>query len=105
MIRPEKATTCRIGSCFRQEGVWLTTQSCLERVPITWNHVIEKDSLKIKELEHVLMRHRIYPMSKYRKSRATFSGHALGGSCCRQSPGSVALVLGVGGRDEILEPS
>jgi hypothetical protein len=23
------------------------------------------------------MRHRIYPMSKYRKSRATFSGHAL----------------------------
>jgi hypothetical protein len=27
--------------------------------------VIEKDSLKIKELEHVLMRHRIYPMSKY----------------------------------------
>src|SRR6202521_239727 len=48
----------------------------LEHVPITWTHVIEKDSLKIKELEHVLMRHRIYPMSKYRKSRATFSRHA-----------------------------
>jgi hypothetical protein len=27
----------------------------IERVPITWNHVIEKDSLKIKELEHVLI--------------------------------------------------
>jgi hypothetical protein len=27
----------------------------LERVPITWNHGIEKDSLKFKELEHVLI--------------------------------------------------
>jgi len=27
----------------------------LERFPITWNHVIEKKSLKIKELEHVLI--------------------------------------------------
>ena len=27
----------------------------LERVPITWNHVIGKDSLKFKELEHVLI--------------------------------------------------
>ncbi len=35
----------------------------LERLPITWHHVIEKESLNIKELEHVLMRHRIYPMS------------------------------------------
>jgi hypothetical protein len=26
-----------------------------ERFPITWNHVIDKDSLKIKELEHVLI--------------------------------------------------
>src|ERR1700738_3094088 len=43
-----------------------------ERFPITWNHVIEKESLNINKLEHVLMRHRIYPMSKYRKSRATF---------------------------------
>ena len=25
----------------------------LERVPIKWNHLIDKDSLKIKELEHV----------------------------------------------------
>jgi hypothetical protein len=25
----------------------------LERFPITWNHVIEKESLKFKELEHV----------------------------------------------------
>ena len=27
----------------------------LERVPIAWNHAIEKDSLKIKEMEHVLI--------------------------------------------------
>jgi hypothetical protein len=27
----------------------------LERFPITWNHVIEKESLKFKELEHVLI--------------------------------------------------
>ena len=32
----------------------------LERFPITWNLVIEKEALRIKELEHVLMRHRIY---------------------------------------------
>jgi hypothetical protein len=25
----------------------------LERYPISWNHLIEKESLKIKELEHV----------------------------------------------------
>src|SRR5580704_19148061 len=49
----------------------------LERVPIKWNHLIDKDALEIKNLEHVLMSHRIYAMSKYRKSRATFSGHAL----------------------------
>jgi hypothetical protein len=27
----------------------------LERFPIMWNHVIDKDSLKFKELEHVLI--------------------------------------------------
>ena len=27
----------------------------LERFPITWNHVIEKESLRFKELEHVLI--------------------------------------------------
>ena len=27
----------------------------LERFPITWNHVIEKESLNFKELEHVLI--------------------------------------------------
>jgi hypothetical protein len=27
----------------------------LERFPITWNHVIDKESLKFKELEHVLV--------------------------------------------------
>jgi len=33
----------------------LTFSKTLERFPITWNHVIEKESLKIKELEHVLI--------------------------------------------------
>jgi hypothetical protein len=27
----------------------------LQRFPITWNHVIEKESLKFKEVEHVLI--------------------------------------------------
>ncbi len=27
----------------------------LEQFPITWNHVIEKESLNFKELEHVLI--------------------------------------------------
>jgi len=27
----------------------------LESIPIKWNHLIDKDSLKIKELEHVLI--------------------------------------------------
>ena len=27
----------------------------LERFPIAWNHVIEKESLNFKELEHVLI--------------------------------------------------
>ncbi|MGH6796738.1 MAG: hypothetical protein ACREDD_09600 [Methylocella sp.] len=27
----------------------------LERFPITWNHVIEKESLNFKGLEHVLI--------------------------------------------------
>jgi hypothetical protein len=28
---------------------------CLRAFPIMWNHVIEKESLNFKELEHVLM--------------------------------------------------
>jgi hypothetical protein len=27
----------------------------LERFPIRWNHLIEKESLRVKELEHVLI--------------------------------------------------
>ena len=27
----------------------------VERVPIKWNHLIDNDSLKLKELEHVLI--------------------------------------------------
>jgi hypothetical protein len=37
-------------------------------VPIKWNHLIDKDSLKIKELEHVGIE----------KVEQLFSGHALG---------------------------
>ncbi len=37
--------------------------NALERVPIGWTHPIDKNSLQITKLEHVLMRHRIYPMS------------------------------------------
>jgi hypothetical protein len=32
-----------------------STFSDPERFPITWNNVIDKESLKIKELEHVLI--------------------------------------------------
>jgi hypothetical protein len=68
-------------SCLRAPNngvvVVVTLAKPLERFPIRWNHLIEKESLQLKELERVLMRHRIYPMSKYRKSRSTFSGHAL----------------------------
>jgi len=40
----------------------------LERFPITWNHVIEKEALKFRELEHVLIE----------KVEQLFRGHALG---------------------------
>jgi len=30
-------------------------ETVLERFPIRWNHLIEKESLKFKELEHVLI--------------------------------------------------
>jgi hypothetical protein len=45
---------CRILSGIR---AWLKhpEKILLERFPITWNHVIEKKSLKFKELEHVLI--------------------------------------------------
>jgi hypothetical protein len=34
----------------------LTFSKTLERFPITWNHVIGKESLKFKELEHSLLK-------------------------------------------------
>src|SRR5580704_12132547 len=42
-----------------------------------WFRLTSGRSLKIKDLEQVLMRHRIYPMSKYRKTLATISAPAL----------------------------
>jgi arsenate reductase-like glutaredoxin family protein len=38
-----------------REPVSTSLENALERFPITWNHVIEKESLKFKELEHVLV--------------------------------------------------
>ncbi|PZR87068.1 MAG: hypothetical protein DLM68_08990 [Hyphomicrobiales bacterium] len=35
--------------------VGFSSLACLERVPIKWNHLIEKDTAQIKELEHVLI--------------------------------------------------
>ncbi len=34
---------------------WTVAISPLKRFPIAWNHVIEKESLNFKELEHVLI--------------------------------------------------
>ena len=31
----------------------MTTNEALERLPYAWNHLIEKESLKFKEWEHV----------------------------------------------------
>ena len=36
-------------------NIFCTDGAILERLPSTWTHVIDKDSLKIKELEHVLI--------------------------------------------------
>jgi carbamoyltransferase len=47
----------------------LPGSSALERVPIKWNHLIDKDAAQIQRVG----------ACPYRKSRATFSGHALAG--------------------------
>jgi hypothetical protein len=52
---------------LRLAAVVVTFMRPLERVPIAWNHAIEKDSLQINELEHVLVG----------KPLHTFPGHAL----------------------------
>ena len=36
-------------------NIFCTDGAILERLPSTWTYVIDKDSLKIKELEHVLI--------------------------------------------------
>jgi len=41
-MRPEPGTPAQRGAV-------------LERFPIRWNHLIEKESLEFKELEHVLI--------------------------------------------------
>ncbi len=46
----------------------------LERFSIRWNHLIEKETLKFNELEHVLIE----------KCRSTFSEHALAKPFCRR---------------------
>ena len=48
---------------FDQSAASGTANAPLERVPIGWTHPIDKNPLENNKLEHVLMRHRIYPMS------------------------------------------
>jgi hypothetical protein len=45
----------------------------LERFPITWNHVIDKESLKFKELEHVLMAELAWLWQQYQPDSAQVS--------------------------------
>ncbi|MGH6823661.1 MAG: hypothetical protein ACRECP_09355 [Methylocella sp.] len=42
-------------SCRDADLIRTDRYRALERFPITWNHVIERESLKFKELEHVLI--------------------------------------------------
>ena len=50
-MAPEPWTARRFPEVDRAQ--WFTLD--LERFPIRWNHLIEKESLKFKELEHVLI--------------------------------------------------
>ena len=45
----------REGPFWLDDLQWSSIKGLLERLPITWNHVIEKESLNFKELEHVLV--------------------------------------------------
>ncbi|WP_156964419.1 hypothetical protein [Methylocapsa aurea] len=38
-----------------EAALLLSERPALERFPIRWNHLIEKESLKFNELEHVLI--------------------------------------------------
>jgi hypothetical protein len=47
-----------LAEAARQAGIWaasLLLDGQLERLPIRWKHLIEKETLKFKELEHVLI--------------------------------------------------
>ncbi|QBR70352.1 hypothetical protein CU048_02625 [Beijerinckiaceae bacterium] len=46
-------TTTAVRRLFIQLQKKLRTMGTLERFPIRWNHLIEKESLKFNELEHV----------------------------------------------------
>jgi hypothetical protein len=52
---PPKTNACfdLVSSDSSSIGSRVTSKPALERFPITWNHVIEKESLKFKGLEHV----------------------------------------------------
>ena len=47
-------TVCKSENAGKRYCMRACLQS-LERLPITWNHVIERESLNFKELEHVLV--------------------------------------------------
>ena len=51
-----KRRVCRGGICQARLDYGRARVEALERVPIGWNHPIDKNSLNIKELEHVLVR-------------------------------------------------
>ena len=53
MPRGAACNSCIASRVSLRTGRAAGSRSALERFPITWNHVIEKETLKIKELEHV----------------------------------------------------
>src|ERR1700730_7933569 len=51
--KPDRSGNCGLSQKNNQCGFGATCcEFLLERFPITWNHVIEKESLKCKDLEH-----------------------------------------------------
>ena len=49
----------------------------LPRFPFAWNPAIEQEPLNINKSQQILMRNRIYPISKYRKRRSTLCDDLL----------------------------
>ena len=57
-LRDARSSTPNAPRAWRRKAYFpaaICRSKNLERFPITWNHVIEKESLGFKELEHVLV--------------------------------------------------